>query len=69
MPGDLLVGGGACDLEVDVAVEQVEALLAGQLRAVGPEQAGGDLAIRCGHDISRAASAARSLRRASWMVL
>src|SRR5581483_7745927 len=64
--GHRLVGGGTVELELDVLVEPLEALVAAELGLAGPEQAR--------QDVTHAASPlsarwARSLRRASWRVL
>ena len=70
MPGTCSSARGARDLEVDVAVEQRRSTARRSAPGPsGPSSRPTRLAIGCGHDISRAASAARSLRRASWMVL
>src|SRR4051812_46422314 len=59
------VGVLAGHFGVDVLVEPVEALLAGRLGALGPEQAGEHLAVVVAHVGLPSESAARSLRRAS----
>src|SRR5215216_5621726 len=76
--GDLLVGGCGGELELDVVVELIEALLAGELRAGGAEELREELRVvrlvGLGHEKGsvsprpRAARAPRSLCRASWMV-
>src|SRR4051812_6976026 len=75
--GDPRVGGVADEAELDVAVELLEALLAGQLGSAGaedPSQDGVGFAVGLHASSSptrkpRAASAARSLRRGSCRVL
>src|SRR3954453_2073420 len=74
--GDPRVGALACGRQLDVAVELLEALLAGQLRGAGaedPAQDGVSFFVRLHASSSpsvptrrpRSASAARRLRRAS----
>ena len=73
---DLLIRGGAGELELDVPVELAEALLARQLRTGRAKESLDEGGFR--HELSsmsapaprpRVASARRSLRRASWTVL
>jgi hypothetical protein len=74
--GDVFVGGCAGELELDIVVELVEALLASQLRSWGAEESREELLIRVvglGHEMSsvsaaprpRADNARRSFCRAS----
>src|SRR5205814_4009920 len=76
-PGDDAVRFGSREFELDVAVQRLEALLAGELRLRGAQHAGETVVveIRCrGHGelpssarcSPRSESWARSLRRASW---
>ena len=76
MPGTCSSAERAGELELDVAVEFVEALLARQLRTGRAEESRDEGGF--GHGVAsvsapaprpRAASARRSLRRASWTVL
>src|SRR5262249_57830248 len=71
---DERVGGSAGELELDIAVELREALVAADLRLVAPEQAQeGWIEIASGHSFSSgnpaSATWARSRRRASWSTL
>ena len=47
-PGDLRVGIRAGDLRLDVDIELIEALLAGQLGSCGPEQPPEQAILLCG---------------------
>jgi hypothetical protein len=72
--GDKLVGarGAVLELDLDVAVELIEALLAGQLGLGGAQEASQDVVWSVGvlgHAWPSACSRRRSLWRASWMVL
>jgi len=71
-PGELAVGVVPGELQLDVAVELGEAVVAAQLRLVGAEQPIGEAHLRLtSSPVSRPAWVrwARSLRRASWIVL
>src|SRR6478735_11658375 len=71
---DELVGGSACELELDVTVELLEALVAADLRLVAAEQAlERRIEVAAGHSVTSrnpaAATYARRRRRASWSSL
>src|SRR3954468_10415966 len=68
-PGEELVGVIAGQLEVDVLVQQLEALVAADLGPIGAEQAGEQVAGVGRHVGLPSESAARSLCRASCNVL
>src|SRR5919197_1009426 len=79
-PRDLLLGIRAGDLELDVAVELLEALVAGHLGAGGPQQASQESVEARHHRVvpppavgssakPSASRRPRSFRRASWIVL
>src|SRR4051795_341363 len=71
---DELVGGSACELELDVAVELLEALVAADLGLAAAEQAlERRIEVAAGHSFTSgnpaAATWARRRRRASWSSL